>query len=299
MPRHKRQIYLSVSSGFCWLRLFQKYVIPFPLHFSPSSCCTPLSCSCSSPPFSPSHKMAAHASIQTEDLFVSVPQILLASTVPEVCYNFPYPAPHALSPHSSSTPVPLIPDTPAPHLPLPHTKWRFMPRYKWKIYLSVPPGFCRIRLLKKYVIPSPLILLLMPSPPTPLLPSSHCTPLFCSSPPFSPSHKMAAHASIQTAGLSVPRILQEWIVPEVGYTFPYPALHALHALSSHSTSLPFPIVHSKAKEVQNDFLKLSCISGSRSHDPGQIKCAHGFFSQVANMYMMRRYISDELLYISS
>ena len=41
-----------------------------------------------------------------------------------------------------------------------------------------------------------------------------------------------------------------------------------------------PFIHSEAKEMQNDFLELSYISGSRSHDPGQIKCARGFFLQV-------------------
>ncbi len=41
------------------------------------------------------------------------------------------------------------------------------------------------------------------------------------------------------------------------------------------------ILHSKAKEIQTDFLELSSISGSRSHDPGQINCAHEFFLQVA------------------
>ncbi len=32
--------------------------------------------------------------------------------------------------------------------------------------------------------------------------------------------------------------------------------------------------------MQNDFPELSCISGSRSHDPRQVKYSHGVFEQV-------------------
>ncbi len=104
------------------------------------------------PPLPSSHKMVAHASIQMEFLSVSIPRILLVSTVEGVCYTFPSPSPHALSFRSSSTPVPLIPDSPAPHLLLPHTDWWLLPRYKWKIYLSVSAGFSWLRLFKEYVI---------------------------------------------------------------------------------------------------------------------------------------------------
>ena len=106
-------------------------------------------------------------------------------------------------------------------------------------------------------------------------------------------------ACMVAVSCALPAWYGQWGWPYWGnyYGYPYNAvwqypkwLHGLNyvyygkyaGLLFYHTIFEF-YIHPKAKEMQNKFLGLSYISGSRSRDPAQIKCAHSIFLQVAKI----------------